>query len=300
MPFFDTKDVGSDGDGDSAGRAPTARSPAASTMAGRRALEDVGPAGVDKGKGGKYLILPPGYKGTAPDGYIVLQSPTLRQLRLAALQPRERQRRGRRQGGRLRQARSRSIRCRRRKARRRRTFVDAIDVVFDSTIPYDLRFFQALDRFVQSEPWIDRDRAMIDMLKSIGIEKGKTFDPDRDTQARAEGRDRRSARLARQPLRSHLHDTPSTKDSSGCFRPRRKLIKDDDDQLIANPNAYPVDGRGVAYSMAFFSAKHLGAGQYYLMTIRDKDRKPLRRQRHLPAQRAGECAGQAVLVGDRL
>ena len=27
------------------------------------ALEDVGPAGVDKGKGGKYLILPPGYKG---------------------------------------------------------------------------------------------------------------------------------------------------------------------------------------------------------------------------------------------
>ena len=44
---------------------------------------------------------------------------------------------------------------------------------------------------------------------------------------------------------------------------------------FANPNAYPVDGRGVAYSMAFFSAKHLGAGQYYLMTIRDKDRKPL-------------------------
>ena len=36
-----------------------------------------------------------------------------------------------------------------------------------------------------------------------------------------------------------------------------------------------MEGRGVAYSMAFFSAKHLGAGQYYLMTIRDKDRKPL-------------------------
>jgi hypothetical protein len=44
---------------------------------------------------------------------------------------------------------------------------------------------------------------------------------------------------------------------------------------FADPNAYPVDGRGVAYTMAFFSAKHLGAGQYYLMTIRDKDRKPL-------------------------
>ena len=40
------------------------------------ALEDVGPAGVDKGEGGKYLILPPGYKDKPPEGYIVLPSPT--------------------------------------------------------------------------------------------------------------------------------------------------------------------------------------------------------------------------------
>ena len=36
------------------------------------ALDDVGPAGVDKGKGGKYLILPPGYKEKVPEGYIAL------------------------------------------------------------------------------------------------------------------------------------------------------------------------------------------------------------------------------------
>src|SRR5262249_39673678 len=40
------------------------------------ALDDVGPAGVDKGKGGKYLILPPGYKDKPPDGYIALPSDT--------------------------------------------------------------------------------------------------------------------------------------------------------------------------------------------------------------------------------
>ena len=40
------------------------------------ALEDVGPAGVDKGKGGKYLITPPDYKDKAPDGYIHLPSQT--------------------------------------------------------------------------------------------------------------------------------------------------------------------------------------------------------------------------------
>ena len=40
---------------------------------------------------------------------------------------------------------------------------------------------------------------------------------------------------------------------------------------FANPDSYPVDGRGVTYTMAFFSPKHSGIGQYYLMTIRDKD-----------------------------
>jgi hypothetical protein len=39
-------------------------------------LEDVGPAGVDKGKGGKYLILQPGHSGAVPDGYIALRSQT--------------------------------------------------------------------------------------------------------------------------------------------------------------------------------------------------------------------------------
>ena len=42
----------------------------------QKPLDDVGPAGADKGKGGKYLILPPGYKTKAPAGYIVLPSVT--------------------------------------------------------------------------------------------------------------------------------------------------------------------------------------------------------------------------------
>jgi hypothetical protein len=39
-------------------------------------LEDLGPAGVDQGKGGKYLVLPPGYDKPIPPGYIVLKSLT--------------------------------------------------------------------------------------------------------------------------------------------------------------------------------------------------------------------------------
>jgi hypothetical protein len=40
-------------------------------------VTDLGFVGPDKGKGGKYLFLPPGYKGEVPKGYFVFKSPTL-------------------------------------------------------------------------------------------------------------------------------------------------------------------------------------------------------------------------------
>lgn len=39
-----------------------------------RYITDTGAAGPDKGKGGKYLILPPGYDGEVPEGYYVFES----------------------------------------------------------------------------------------------------------------------------------------------------------------------------------------------------------------------------------
>ena len=241
-------------------------------MRWQTALEDVGPAGVDKGKGGKYLILPPGYKGTTPEGYIALPSPTYRATPCCARTSRAAAHadvaKAVAYGKRVKvyplsQAENPPA----------TTFVDAIDVVFDSTIPYDLRFFQALDRFVQYEPWIDRDRAMIDMLKSIGIEKGKPFDPDPATQAVLKD----AIGEARAWLDNRYEATFTTSFNEGqqwalpAFAGARRRH---DDQLRRSRMPIRWTARGVAYSMAFFSAKHLGAGQYYLMTIRDKDGKP--------------------------
>jgi len=145
------------------------------------ALEDVGPAGVDKGKGGKYLILPPDYKDPVPEGYIALPSQTYAGYGVLRSNIKsssdEDVAKAVEYGKRIKfyplsQADNPPL----------TTFVDATDILYDSTIPYDLRFFEALDRFVQREPWLDRDRVMIDQLKSIGIEKGKPFSPDRNTQ----------------------------------------------------------------------------------------------------------------------
>ena len=41
-----------------------------------RWVVDIGFTGPDEGRGGKYLLLPPGYKGEVPDGYFIVRSPT--------------------------------------------------------------------------------------------------------------------------------------------------------------------------------------------------------------------------------
>jgi hypothetical protein len=58
------------------------------------------------------------------------------------------------------------------------TYLDAAGVLFDATIPYDVRFFESLARTVESQPWLERDKAMIDPLRTLGIEKGRVFAPD--------------------------------------------------------------------------------------------------------------------------
>src|SRR5262245_30754145 len=42
----------------------------------QRYLMDIGMVGPDKGAGGKFLVLPPDYKGEIPKGYFVAKSPT--------------------------------------------------------------------------------------------------------------------------------------------------------------------------------------------------------------------------------
>jgi hypothetical protein len=151
-------------------------------------------------------------------------------------------------------------------------FVDVANNVFDSTIPYDLQFFESLSRIVQDEPWIERDKAMIDSLKTLGIEKGKQFNPDASTQdALKEGISEARAWLE---WRYDSGFKPPFYEGEQWALPASQEVVEGLQTNYANPNNYPVDGRGLTYSYGFFSAKHLGAGQYYLMAIKDKDGQP--------------------------
>src|SRR5215472_10068564 len=180
MAFFNTKDVGpmvfeippGDRNGSLNGNIVTVW---------QTALEDVGLMGLDKGAGGKFVVLPPGYKGPVPAGCTPLQSDTYGGYALL--------RSNLKSHGDADVAASiaygKKVKVYPLSAAAKppsTTFTDVKDVSYDSTIRYDLSFFESLNRIVQSEPWIERDRAMIDPLRTIGIEKDKPFNPDAKTQ----------------------------------------------------------------------------------------------------------------------
>jgi len=234
-------------------------------------LEDVGPAGKDAGAGGKYVVLPPGYSGNVPEGFLPLPSNNLEGYALLRSIPRSRSDED------VARAVAYATRIGFYPLDQSATppptaFIDAIDVVFDSTIPYDIRFFQSLDRIVQHEPWLDRDKAMIDVLRTLGIEKGKPFRPDIDRRmllgaAALEAHESIDARFEASltPFYEGAHWSPP-------FPPEF-------DETMASgyekPDVYSIDARGVAVSYSFGTVKNPGAGQAYLLTVADADGDPL-------------------------
>lgn len=230
------------------------------------ALEDVGPAGADKGKGGKFLILPPGYNKATPKGYIVLPSSTYEGYGLLRSIVK----------GSGPEAIKKAVDYGRRvklyplsKAARpdKTAFVDVLGVEFDATIRYDLSFYRSLDRVVQYEPWLPRDKVMIDMLRSIGIEKGKMFNPDEKTTAILEA----AVAEAHAWIDSSYETAfkPYFDNAYWAVPAPSDLVKTAA-TFYETTDTYPIDSRGVTYFWGFSSVKHLGTGQFYLMSTKDK------------------------------
>jgi hypothetical protein len=140
-----------------------------------RWVADVGITGADKGKGGKYLILPPGYKGQVPDGYFVVRPSTygiwmpfrsflvdgspkpgvesvkahlkIYQLADAGHPPKMK-------------------------------FVNASGIPSNFVYPNDYSFWNLLNEVIQEEPSEGSDPTTLGLFASIGIVKGKPFNPD--------------------------------------------------------------------------------------------------------------------------
>jgi hypothetical protein len=140
-----------------------------------RWVADVGLTGADKGAGGKYLVLPPGYNGAVPEGYFVVRPSTYgtwfafrsflvdgstapgvasvkKHLKIYGLAE---------------AANPPAMR-----------FANASGIPSNFVPPGDYAFWSLLNEVIQEEPPEGSDPTTLGLFASIGIEKGKPFAPD--------------------------------------------------------------------------------------------------------------------------
>lgn len=132
-----------------------------------RYVADMGIAGPDKGAGGKYLFLPPGYDGERPEGYFTFESPTFTNwVVLRAL------------GGVPAMKQTRIYPLSEAAAPRENTFVNIAAATVNTVHSNDFDFFTEIDELIQEEPVEALDAERAGQLAALGIVHGAPFAPD--------------------------------------------------------------------------------------------------------------------------
>jgi len=187
MQFFDLKR-----DGPTVIEAPPGLLGGCSTM-WQESLIGLGTTGIDKGKGGKLLLLPPDYKGTLPAGYFTAKSPTygvwfgvraflvngktdqpvalMKKVRIYPL------------------ARAGDPPA--------MTFLNGSGKAINTIFPDTFEYFESLAALVEKEPVDVIPSSDRFLLASIGIEKGRPFTPDSKTRQLLAEAARAGAAMAR-------------------------------------------------------------------------------------------------------
>ena len=240
------------------------------TDALQRYLVDVGPPGPDKGQGGKYLVLPPGYEGDVPEGYFVVRSPTntvlvgvrgfkvdgktdqavalMKQLRLYPLSstanPEPMQ------------------------------YVDGSGKAIDTIHPDNASFYEELDGVVQSEPADAFSPLERFQMESIGIRKGQPLSDEPAHRALLEEGARLGAAMAR------ANSFASVDRGTYYYDDRQWQYIGDVPYTWMRDGVLEVDRRAYAYYMVLGNSpammdKNVGIGSYYLWTYKDASANPL-------------------------
>ncbi len=240
------------------------------TVDGKTYAGDVGFAGPDRGMGGKFLVLPPGYQGEVPEGYHVYRSRTnnvlvfwraffadaanlapacdlIEQTRIHPLsQPAEPMH-----------------------------FPNASGVPLDMHYPIDGSFFDMLARFINSETLGTADPDWRGMMAAIGIVKGRPFEPCAHTRDILDAAARTAFRMSRAMMYEGIE-----KRSGGLIYPDRRYVTPtrnfvtDWEWMDKAGHFLDLDARSAAYSIIYATSPSMGSqvpgqGARFLTTFKD-------------------------------
>jgi len=225
-------------------------------------IVDIGPEGEDRGRGGKYVILPPNDLAGAPDRYIPVHPGTSNGYALFRTIPHS--------------ASETDIAAALALVRRIRLYplasasdpprhrhIDMSGKLFDGTVPFDDTLFAHLARMVNEEDIETRDLVAMRQLRSLGIRKGEAFAPDDEMRGILDAAAGEAQAGFMEGLRGGTPFFPGTQwkllENIGA---RTGFTFQTDDALY-------IDERALIYYMAFAAPKNLGAGTFYLMGAND-------------------------------
>lgn len=230
----------------------------------QRYLVDIGIPGPDKGQGGKYLFLPPGYAGPVPDGYFVFKSPTFT-VGFGM--------RGFKVDGKTDQAvalmkQTKVYPLAKASSPPAMEFLNGSGKAINTVAPDTFTFFEMLAQLVNEEPADVFTPLERFYMQAIGIEKGKPFNPAPKDKALLADAARVGAAMAR------ANSFASTDPDTFYYKDRKWQYVGDVPYNFNKDGVLEVDRRAYVYYMALGNSpammdKNVGIGSYYLWTYKD-------------------------------
>ncbi len=140
-----------------------------------RYVIDFGPLGPDQGKGGKYLLVPPGYEGEIPDGYFVAKSETFHHWFLLRAPVKNGDTKAAADGI---KAGARLYRLSQAGNPPEQMFHNHSGKQYNTIHANSYEFFEELNAVIQREPAAAFSAELVGIFAAIGIKKGQPFKPD--------------------------------------------------------------------------------------------------------------------------
>jgi hypothetical protein len=228
-------------------------------------VADVGPAGTDAGRGGRYLFVPPDFDGTVPDGFFPVHLDTysvfiaLRPIPLGDATFAEAARYSEQLN---------AYPLARADDPPAGTYIDIAGQHVPTLPTYDLPFFERIAQLVDTEPVLRDDAVMRGMLASIGIERGRAFEPDETLRAALQ----RAAADGKRYL-DYTFVTPSYS-LEGYWEGRQWQVprQPSEEGFVFDEGPYLLlDERGSIFHWATYIPRRLGAASAYLAGLRDAE-----------------------------